>query len=69
MSCRFKSCEMIFATTSLGSMVLRRRKKGKIFWGELDAIRGLWGGPWCMVDYFNVVKFLIESSRGGILTY
>ena len=45
MSCRFKSCEMIFATTSLGSMVLRRRKRGKIFWGELDAIRGLWGGP------------------------
>ena len=37
--------------------------------GELDAVRGLWGDPWCVVGDFNVVRFPKESTRGGRLTY
>ena len=36
---------------------------------ELDAMRGLWGGPWCMAGDFNVVRFPVESSMRGRLTY
>ena len=38
------------------------------FWAELGAVRGLWSDPWCVAGDFNVVRFPIESSRGGRLS-
>ena len=40
------------------------KKEREDFWGEIGAVRGLWGGLWCVVSDFNVVRFLVESNRG-----
>ena len=45
------------------------KKKREDLWDELGVVRGLWGGPWCVSGDFNVVRFLVESSRRGRLTY
>ena len=63
-SCRFKSCEDDFCwnfTRVYGPMLKKERED---FWGEIGAVRGLWGGLWCVVSDFNVVRFLVESNRG-----
>ena len=68
MSCRFKSYEDDFCWNFFGVYGPMLKKKIVDFWVELGAVRGLWGGPWCMASGFNVVRFLVESSRRGRLT-
>ena len=69
MSCRFKCCEDDFCWNFIGAYGPTLKKEKEDFWDELGTVRGLWGGPWCVVGDFNVVRFLVESSRGGRLTY
>ena len=32
-------------------------------------MRGIWQDPWCIVGYFNVIRFSYESNKGGRLNY
>ena len=34
-------------------------------WEELGALKGLWGGPWCVRGDFNFLRFPYERSREG----
>ena len=66
---RFKNCEDDFCwifTRVYGPALKKEREE---FCGELGDVRGLWGGPWCVASDFNVVRFPVECSRGGKLTY
>ena len=68
-SCRFKCREDDFCWNFIGVYGPTLKKEKEDFWDELGTVRGLWGGPWCVAVDFNVVRFLVESSRGGRLTY
>ena len=37
-------------------------------WEELGALKGLWGGPWCVGGDLNVLRFPHEHSREGRLS-
>lgn len=67
-SCRFKNCEDDFCWIFTGVYGLTLKKEREEFWGELGVVRGLLGGPWCVAGDFNVVRFLVECSKGGRLT-
>ncbi|RVW46812.1 hypothetical protein CK203_075677 [Vitis vinifera] len=45
------------------------KEEREVCWVELGVVRGLWGGPWCVIGDFNVVRFPEENSRRGRLTY
>ena len=65
----FSLCDDDFYWNFTGVYDLTRKKEREGFWGELRVVRGPWGGPWCVVDDFNVVRFPMECSRGGRLTF
>ena len=67
-SCRFKNYEDDFCWNFIGVYGPTLKKEREVFWGELGAIRGLWGGPWCVAGNINVVRFPMECSKGGRLT-
>ena len=67
-SCWFKNCEDDFCWIFTRVYGLTLKKEREEFWGELGAIIGLLGGPWCVAGDFNVVRFPVECSRGGRLT-
>ena len=69
MSCWFKSYEDDFCWIFTKVYGPTLKKEREDFWDEINAIKGLWGGPWCMPGDFNVVRFPVESNKGGILTY
>ena len=66
-SSHFKNCEdgFIWTFTRVYGLTLRRDRE--CFWGELGAIKGLWNGPWCVVEDFNSILSPKERSRGGSL--
>ena len=37
----------------------------ELFWEELGSIKGLWEGPWCLGEDFNVVLSPMEREGGG----
>ena len=45
MSCRFKSCEDDFCWNFFGVYGPTLKEERKVWWAELGAVRGLWGGP------------------------
>ncbi|KAL6322348.1 hypothetical protein AAG906_007901 [Vitis piasezkii] len=47
-SCRFKNCEDDFCWIFTWVYGLTLKKEREEFWGELGAVRGLLGGPWCV---------------------
>ncbi|RVX21573.1 hypothetical protein CK203_002338 [Vitis vinifera] len=65
-SCRFKNCEDDFCWLFSGVYGPSLMKEREDFWAELGAVRGLWSDPWCVAGDFNVVRFPVESSRGGL---
>ena len=67
-SCRFKNCEDDFCWLFSGVYGPSLMKEREDFWAELGAVRGLWSDPWCVAGDFNVVRFPVESSRGGRLS-
>ncbi|RVW28979.1 LINE-1 reverse transcriptase-like [Vitis vinifera] len=67
-SCRFKNCEDGFCWLFSGVYGPSLMKEREDFWAELGAVRGLWSDPWCVAGDFNVVRFPVESSRGGRLS-
>ena len=68
-SCRFKSYEDDFCWNFSRVYGPTLKEKREVCWFELGAVRGLWGGPWCVAGDFNVVRFPEENSRRGRLTY
>ena len=68
-SCRFESYEDDFCWNFTRVYGPTLKKEREDLWDELGVVRGLWGGPWCVSGDFNVVRFLVESSRRGRLTY
>ena len=68
-SYKFKSCEDDFCWIFSGVYGPSLKKEREDFGAELRAVRGLWSDLWCVARDFNVVRFLVESSRGGRLTY
>ena len=44
------------------------KEEMEILWEELEAIRGIWDGPWCLKGDFNVTLYQKEMSNQGRLT-
>ena len=68
-SCKFKSCEDDFCWIFSRVYGPSLKKEREDFRAELRAVRGLWSDLWCVARDFNVVRFLVESSRGGRLSF
>ena len=64
-SCHFRNCEDGFQWTFSGVYELVLNCNREPFWEELDAVRGLWEGLWCVGGDFNTIRFPIERRRGG----
>ncbi|RVW51702.1 hypothetical protein CK203_066562 [Vitis vinifera] len=58
-----------FVGYSLEFMGPLLKKEMEDFWAELGAVRALWSDLWCVAGDFNVVRFPVESSRGGRLSF
>ena len=63
-SCHFKNCEDGFMWTFSRVYGPTLRRDRECLWKKLGAIYGLWNGPWCVVDDFNVILSPKERSRG-----
>ena len=68
-SCKFKSYEDNLCWIFSGVYGPLLKKEMEDFWAELGAVRALWSDLWCVAGDFNVVRFLVESSRGGRLSF
>ncbi|RVW30837.1 hypothetical protein CK203_115530 [Vitis vinifera] len=44
------------------------RVERECLWEEIGAIRGIWEGPWCLGDDFNIILSQSERSRQGRIT-
>ena len=66
-SCHFKNVENNIVWYFMGVYGPTRTQDREDFWVELGGIRGLWGGPWCVVGDFNAIRFPEERSKGGSL--
>ena len=66
-SCLFRNMEDNIAWCFTGVYGPTRTQDREDFWVELGAIRGLWGGSWCVAGDFNAIRFLEECSKGGSL--
>ncbi|RVX12604.1 Transposon TX1 uncharacterized 149 kDa protein [Vitis vinifera] len=65
---KIQNCEDGFCWLFSGVYGPSLMKEREDFWAELGAVRGLWSDPWCVAGDFNVVRFPVESSRGGRLS-
>ena len=54
-TCMFKNVEDGFLWAFTGVYGPIKRSKRELFWQELGAVKGLWGGPWCIGGDFNMV--------------
>ena len=54
LSCKFKNCEDNNTWVVTGIYGPNTREGRNLLWEDLGAVRGLWGGPWCIGGDFNV---------------
>ena len=63
-TCIFKNVEDNFMWAFTGVYGPMKKRKRKLFWEELGALRGLWEGPWCIGGDFNMV--LSPNDRNSV---
>ena len=68
LSCIFRNGEDNFTWVFTGVYGPVKRVQREDLWGELGAVKGLWGDPWCIGGDFKVVRFPGERNRDGRLT-
>ena len=62
-SCLFRNVEDYFQWifTGVYGPVLANLKE--YLWEELESVRGLWSGPWCIGGDFNATSHLVKAIR------
>ena len=68
-TCMFKNVEDGFLWAFTGVYGPVKRSKRELFWQELGAVKGLWGGPWCIGGDFNVVLSPNDKNSDCRLSY
>ena len=68
-TCMFKNVEDGFLWAFTGVYGPVKRSKRELFWQELGAVKGLWGGPWCIGGDFNVVLSPNDRNSDCRLSY
>ena len=68
MSCKFRTVENGAIWVFTGVYGPFTKEDRECLWEEFRAIRGLWGEPWCVGGYFNVILSQGERSRQGRIT-
>ena len=68
-TCLFKNVEDGFLWAFTGVYGPVKRRKRELFWQELGAVKGLWGGPWCIGGDFNVVLSPNDRNSDCRLSY